>query len=66
MIYFDEMVLGEISKNNLLKVIISQLKYNENEQKILFIVISNWTLDASKMNRKIHFFIPESDKEDLT
>ena len=48
MIYFDEMVLGEISKNNLLKVILSQLKYNENEQKILFIVISNWTLDQVK------------------
>ena len=65
-IYFDEMGLAEISKNNPLKVIHSQLEYDENKEKISFIGISNWPLDASKMNRGIHLSIPEPYKEDLT
>ena len=64
-IYFDEMGLAEISKNNPLKVIHSQLEYDENKEKISFIGISNWPLDASKMNRGIHLSITEPDKEDL-
>ena len=59
------MGLAEISKNNPLKVIHSQLEYDENETKVAFIGISNWTLDASKMNRGIHLSIPEPDLEDL-
>ena len=40
MLYFDEMGLTEISPNNLLKVIHSQLEYDENEdsKKIAFVV----------------------------
>ena len=53
-IYFDEMGLAEISKNNPLKVIHSELEYDENKAKISFIGISNWPLDSSKMNRVIH------------
>ena len=64
-IYFDEMGLAEISKNNPLKVIHSQLEYDENKEKISFIGISNWPLDASKMNRGIHLSITEPDKDDL-
>ena len=64
-IYFDEMGLAEISKNNPLKVIHSQLEYDENKEKISFIGISNWPLDASKMNRGIHLSITEPDEEDL-
>ena len=64
-IYFDEMGLAEVSKNNPLKVIHSQLEYDENKTKISFIGISNWPLDASKMNRGIHISIPEPDEEDL-
>ena len=39
-LYFDEMGLTEISPNNLLKVIHSQLEYDENEdsKKIAFVV----------------------------
>ena len=39
-LYFDEMGLTEISPNNLLKVIHSQLEYNENEdsKKIAFVI----------------------------
>ena len=65
MIYFDEMGLAEVSPNNPLKVIHSQLEYDENEDKIAFVGISNWTLDASKMNRGIYLAIPEPDEEDL-
>jgi len=64
-VYFDEMGLAEISQNNPLKVIHSQLEYDDNQDKISFIGISNWPLDASKMNRGIHLSIPEPDKEDL-
>ena len=65
MIYFDEMGLAEVSPNNPLKVIHSQLEYDENEDKVAFVGISNWTLDASKMNRGIYLAIPEPDEEDL-
>ena len=64
-IYFDEMGLAEISPNNPLKVIHSQLEYDENEDKVAFVGISNWTLDASKMNRGIYLSIPEPDEKDL-
>ena len=59
------MGLAEISKNNPLKVIHSELEYDENKDKVAFIGISNWPLDASKMNRGIHLSIIESDEEDL-
>jgi len=64
-IYFDEMGLAEISKNNPLKVIHSQLEYDDNEMKVAFIGISNWPFDASKMNRGIAISIPEPDQQDL-
>ena len=65
LIYFDEMNLAEESKNNPLKVIHSQLEYYDNKDKVSFIGISNYILDASKMNRGIHLSILELDKEDL-
>jgi len=64
-IYFDEMGLAEISNNNPLKVIHSELEYDDNDEKVSFIGISNWPLDASKMNRGIYLSIPEPDEEDL-
>ena len=67
MIYFDEMGLAENSKNNPLKVIHSELEYdlNEGNKKIAFVGISNWRLDASKMNRGIYLSIPQPDLENL-
>ena len=67
MIYFDEMGLAEHSPNNPLKVIHSELEYdlNEGSKKIAFVGISNWILDASKMNRGLFLSIPPPDKEDL-
>ena len=51
--YFDEMGLAEHSPHNPLKVIHSELEYDNNdiEKKIAFVGISNWRLDSAKMNR---------------
>ena len=66
MIFFDEMGLAEHSPNNPLKVIHAQLDdaLDEGKNIIAFVGISNWTLDASKMNRGMHLSIPEPSKED--
>ena len=67
MIYFDEMGLAEHSPKNPLKVIHSELEYdlNEGDKKVAFVGISNWVLDASKMNRGIYLSIPEPEKDDI-
>ena len=65
LVYFDEMGLAEISPNNPLKVIHSELEYDDNKDKIAFVGISNWVLDAAKMNRAVYLSIPEPDEEDL-
>ena len=65
MIFFDEMGLTERSPNNPLKAIHSQLEYDDNEFKIAFVGISNWKIDASKMNRCLTLSKPDPDKEDL-
>jgi hypothetical protein len=67
MIFFDEMGLAEHSPNNPLKVIHSELEYdlNEGNKKVAFVGISNWTLDASKMNRGMFLSIPEPDEDDI-
>jgi hypothetical protein len=65
LLYFDEMGLAEISPNNPLKVIHYELEFDDNEQKIAFVGISNWSLDASKMNRSIFLFVNELNEEDL-
>ena len=66
LIFFDEMGLAENSPFNPLKVIHSELEYDQNEgdKKVAFIGISNWVLDAAKMNRGISLSIPDPDEED--
>ena len=66
MIYFDEMGLAEHSPNNPLKVIHAELEYDQNKgsKKIAFVGISNWALDASKMNRGMFLSIPEPCEND--
>ena len=61
-ILFDGMRLAEISPFNPLKVINHELDSN---QEVGFIGISNWTLDASIMNRTIHLSVEEPDLDDL-
>ena len=78
MVYIDEMGLAEISKNSPLKVIHSELemnfdfeKYNSDSNsfiensKVAFLGISNWSLDASKMNRAVFNVVQEPDLKDL-
>ena len=65
LIFIDEMGIAEENKNNPLKVLHSELDENneiiENDKKLSFIGISNWTLDASKMNRAINIVVEEPD-----
>ena len=57
----DEIGLAEISPNNPLKVLHSLL-----EPPLVAVVgISNWALDASKMNRGITMSRPDPDIRDL-
>ena len=67
MIFFDEMGLAEHSPNNPLKVIHSELEYDLNKgyKKIAFVGISNWALDASKMNRGMYLSIPDPTEDDV-
>lgn len=63
LVLMDEMGLAELSINNPLKVTHFEL---ENEKdKIPFIGITNWALDASKMNRVIYIIVQEPDENDL-
>ena len=64
-IYFDEMGLAEESPHNPLKVFHSELEYNDKEQNYRFVGISNWKLDASKMNRAIFLGVPNLGLDDL-
>ena len=67
MIFFDEMGLAEHSPNNPLKVIHAELDValEEGKNNLAFVGISNWTLDASKMNRGMHLSIPEPNENDI-
>ena len=62
-ILFDEMGFAEISPNKPLNAIHSELENEKNE--IGFVGISNWALDASKINRGILLSIQEPDLYDL-
>ena len=65
LVFMDEMGIADESENNPLKVIHSELDYNEEldmKEKISFIGISNWSLDASKMNRAINIIVEEPDE----
>ena len=59
------MGLAEESPHNPLKVIHSELEFDDREQKIGFVGISNWKLDASKMNRAIFLGVPNLEENDL-
>ncbi len=61
----DEIGLAEISDHNPLKVLHSYLEPHEENKKLAFIGLSNWTLDASKMNRGINLSRPELSKQEL-
>ena len=65
-VLLDEVGLAENSKNNPLKVLHSLLELSDGKlPDVAFVGISNWSLDAAKMNRAIHLSRPEPTKEDL-
>ena len=65
-VLLDEIGLAEISKYNPLKVLHSLLEPGNNSFPDVAVVgISNWALDAAKMNRAIHLSRPEPDVKDL-
>ena len=61
LVLIDEIGLAEISPHNPLKVLHSLLEPPE----VAVVGISNWSLDASKMNRAITLSRPDPDLEDL-
>ena len=72
MILFDELGLAERSKYKPLKALHSNLEIDGSakegkEKGISFIGISNWTLDAAKVNRALNLSVPDldSDLDDL-
>ena len=64
LVFFDEMGLAERSSNNPLKII-HYLLEKDNEDSVPFLGISNWKLDASKINRALSLTITDYDIEDL-
>ena len=65
LVFIDELGLAEISPSNPVKVIHSELEIDQQEEQVSFVGVSNWTLDASKMNRGVFLARPDPDEEDL-
>ena len=64
LVFFDEMGLSERSINNPLKVMHFLLE-KDSENSVPFLGISNWRLDASKINRVLCLTITDYDMKDL-
>ncbi|CAF4590227.1 unnamed protein product, partial [Rotaria sp. Silwood2] len=62
-IVFDEIGLAELSPHNPLKVLHSELEVETCRHG--FVGLSNWRLDASKMNRALYLACPDPDVTDL-
>ena len=64
LVFFDEMGLAERSSNNPLKVI-HYLLEKDTTDAVPFLGISNWRLDAAKINRALNLSITDYDIPDL-
>ena len=65
-VLLDEVGLAENSPNNPLKVLHSILEPGKGKlPEVAVVGISNWALDAAKMNRAIHLSRPEPTEKDL-
>ena len=62
-IVFDEIGLAELSPHNPLKVLHSELEVETCRHG--FVGLSNWRLDASKMNRAVYLCCPDLSVDDL-
>ena len=60
---FDELGLAERSKYNPLKVLHSKLEYAGKDKNVGFIGISNYSLDAAKVNRALVLTVPDLDRQ---
>ena len=58
MILFDELGLAEKSETNPLKVLHSKLEYGGKKIGVSFVGISNYSLDAAKINRALVLSVP--------
>ncbi len=63
MILFDELGLAEKSESNPLKVLHSKLEYTGKEDGVSFIGISNYSLDAAKVNRAMNLSVPNLEEK---
>ena len=63
MALFDELGLAERSESNPLKVLYHRLEYTGKDEGISFVGISNYSLDAAKVNRAIVLSVPELDQK---
>ncbi len=64
-IYFDEIGLCEYAPNNPLKVLHFLLEPQFSDELVFFIALTNWNLDASKMNRGITLCRPPIEDMEL-
>lgn len=65
-VILDEIGLAEISRFNPLKVLHGLIEpANGKDLNIAVVGISNWALDAAKMNRAIHLSRPDMDLQEL-
>ena len=58
MILFDELGLAEKSPKNPLKVLHHKLEYEGKTEGVCFVGISNYSLDAAKVNRALYLAVP--------
>jgi hypothetical protein len=58
MILFDELGLAEKSPKNPLKVLHHKLEYDGKTEGVCFVGISNYSLDAAKVNRALYLAVP--------
>ena len=63
MALFDELGLAERSESNPLKVLHSKLEYTGKEEGLSFVGISNYSLDAAKINRALVLSVPDLDQK---
>jgi len=63
MILFDELGLAERAESNPLKVLHEKLEYTGKEEGVSFVGISNYSLDAAKINRALVLSVPDLDQQ---
>ena len=63
MILFDELGLAERAPTNPLKVLHTKLEYDGKTEGVCFIGISNYSLDAAKVNRTISLSVPNLEEK---